>query len=70
MYCDLCGNYSREENIQGRKLYEEIRYTYSILLMYTVLFLNDKLAMKNNLVSNDIEKKKLGNKNAIRYRNL
>ena len=23
----MCGNYSREETIQGRKLYEEIRYT-------------------------------------------
>jgi len=22
----MCGNYSREETIQGRKLYEEIRY--------------------------------------------
>ena len=22
-----CGNYSREETIQGQKLYEEIRYT-------------------------------------------
>jgi hypothetical protein len=22
-----CGNYSREETIQGRKLYEEIRYS-------------------------------------------
>ena len=32
MYCEFgnstyrCGNYSREETIQGRKLYEEIRY--------------------------------------------
>ena len=24
----MCGNYSREETIQGRKLYEEIRYIY------------------------------------------
>ena len=27
----MCGNYSREETIQGRKLYEEIRYTKLIL---------------------------------------
>ena len=25
----MCGNYSREETIQGRKLYEEIRYVLS-----------------------------------------
>ena len=24
----MCGNYSREETIQGRKLYEEIRYIH------------------------------------------
>ena len=24
----MCGNYSREETIQGRKLYEEIRYSW------------------------------------------
>ena len=24
----MCGNYSREETIQGRKLYEEIRYVF------------------------------------------
>ena len=29
----MCGNYSREETIQGRKLYEEIRYSnFSIFL--------------------------------------
>ena len=26
----MCGNYSREETIQGRKLYEEIRYMQNI----------------------------------------
>ena len=25
----MCGNCSREETIQGRKLYEEIRYVFS-----------------------------------------
>ena len=38
----MCGNYSREETIQGRKLYEEIRYTincvcHSIRSMFRVL---------------------------------
>ena len=27
----MCGNYSRSETIQGRKLYEEIRYIISVL---------------------------------------
>ena len=27
----MCGNYSREETIQGRKLYEEIRYIFFFL---------------------------------------
>ena len=30
----MCGNYSREETIQGRKLYEEIRYVKSSLSTY------------------------------------
>ena len=39
-----CGNYSREETIQGRKLYEEIRYTkisrpWSDLIRRTGIFL-------------------------------
>ena len=29
----MCGNYSREETIQGRKLYEEIRY-FIILIRF------------------------------------
>ena len=34
-----CGNYSREETIQGRKLYEEIRYAFfTILLLFVVDF--------------------------------
>ena len=34
-----CGNYSREETIQGRKLYEEIRYPKTQFLFYVVRIL-------------------------------
>ena len=37
----MCGNYSREETIQGRKLYEEIRYLFFwITNIYWTLFLS------------------------------
>ena len=29
----MCGNYSREETVQGRKLYEEIWYVYYMELI-------------------------------------
>ena len=31
----MCGNYSREETIQGRKLYEEIRYVKILTFLVT-----------------------------------
>ena len=37
----MCGNYSREETIQGRKLYEEIRYTVSSSLLNWTLQMAD-----------------------------
>ena len=33
----MCGNYSREETIQGRKLYEEIRYLFNRQGWYVTL---------------------------------
>ena len=29
----MCGNYSREETIQGRKPYEEIQYIFGIVVV-------------------------------------
>ena len=34
----MCGNYSREETIQGRKLYEEIRYSKIFFSFHTTIF--------------------------------
>ena len=38
----MCGNYSREETIQGRKLYEEVRYLLKIAFNYWFLMLQVK----------------------------
>ena len=45
----MCGNYSREETIQGRKLYEEIRYTtlWNLAVQFWVNFITKKLKSKH-----------------------
>ena len=38
-----CGNYSREETIQGRKLFAEIRYVNFYLISKVILHLSNKI---------------------------
>ena len=42
-----CGNYSREETIQGRKLYEEIRYVSSKDEDFDQTYVNTGLKTQN-----------------------
>ena len=42
-----CGNYSREEPIQGRKLYEEIRYVSSKDEDFDQTYVNTGLKTQN-----------------------
>ena len=45
----MCGNYSREETIQGRKLYVEIRYIKAFKMMFVEDEKKEKTEKKKEL---------------------